>query len=137
MKALTAKKLQEAFVGKVCTILTSTVAKTNFQDQQFSDFFTAIIESVDEDGIFAKHHMTGCRNFYNWLHVVGILEEQVVQQGTPEYDQIMQEIKKAPAENQQSIVPVDPNASPYINPDLMSNLAKQAKEAQNKMLRKQ
>lgn len=137
MKALTVKKLQEAFTGKVCTILTSTVAKTSFQDQQFSDFFTAIVESVDEDGIFAKHHMTGCRNYYTWPHIVGILEEQVIQQDDPKYEQIMQEIKKAPVENQQSILPVDPNASPFVDPDLMASLARQAKEAQGKMLRKQ
>ena len=137
MKPLTHKKLQEAFVGKVCTILTSTIAKTNFQDQQFSDFFTAIIESIDEDGIFAKHHMTGCRNYYAWSHVIGILEEQVVQQDDPKYEEIMQEIKKAPVENQHTILPVDPNASPYVNPEMMASLARKAKEAQEKMLRKQ
>lgn len=137
MKALTVKKLQEAFVGKVCTILTSTVAKTDFQDQQFSDFFTAIVESLDEDGIFAKHHMTGCRNYYTWPHIIGVLEEQVIQQDDPKYEEIMQEIKKAPVERQQTIVPVDPNASPFVDPELMASLARQAKEAQGKMLRKQ
>jgi hypothetical protein len=137
MKALTVKKLQEAFVGKVCTILTSTVAKTDFQDQQFSDFFTAIIESLDEDGIFAKHHMTGCRNYYTWPHIIGVLEEQVIQQDDPKYEEIMQEIKKAPVERQQNIVPVDPNASLFVDPEMMASLARQAKEAQGKMLRKQ
>jgi hypothetical protein len=137
MKALTVKKLQEAFVGKVCTILTSTVAKTDFQDQQFSDFFTAIIESLDEDGIFAKHHMTGCRNYYTWPHIIGVLEEQVIQQDDPKYEEIMQEIKKAPVERQQNIVPVDPNASLFVDPEMMASLARQAKEVQGKMLRKQ
>jgi len=124
-------------VGKVCTILTSTVAKTDFQDQQFSDFFTAIIESLDEDGIFAKHHMTGCRNYYTWTHIIGVLEEQVIQQDDPKYEEIMQEIKKAPVERQQNIVPVDPNASLFVDPEMMASLARQAKEAQGKMLRKQ
>ena len=137
MKTLTVKKLQEAFVGKVCTILTSTVAKTDFQNQQFSDFFTAIIESLDEDGIFAKHHMTGCRNYYTWMHIVGILEEQVIRQDDPKYEEIMQEVKKAPVEHQQTIVPVDPNASRFVDHDLMASLAQQAKEASGKMLRKQ
>lgn len=140
MKPITVKKLQETFGGKVCTILTTTIAKTNFQDQQFSDFFTAIVETIDEDGIFAKHHMTGCKNFYTWNHVVGLLEEQVVTEDDPKYQQILQEVKKAPVENQRTILPVDPMAasnSPFIDPDLMANLAKQAKEAQGKMLRKQ
>lgn len=137
MKALTVKKLQDAFVGKVCTILTTTVAKTNFQDQQFSDFFTGIIEVIDEDGIFAKHLMTGCRNYYTWQHIVSVLEEQVVQQDNPEYENILKEVRKAPPENATSIVPVDPQASPFVDADLMAKLAAQAKEAQGKMLRKQ
>lgn len=136
MKSLTIKRLQETFVGKVCTILTSTVAKTNFQDQQFSDFFTAIVESLDEDGIFAKHHMTGCRNYYTWNHIVGILEEQVIQQDDPSYEKIMKEVKNAEQVQKQNILPVDSNASPFVDTEIMASLAKQAKETQEKMLRK-
>jgi hypothetical protein len=139
MKSLTIKKLQDAFVGRVCTILTTTIAKTNFQDTQFSDFFTGIIESLDEDGVFAKHHMTGCKNFYTWNHIVGLLEEQVIEETNPKYQEIIQEIKKTPSD-QQAIIPIDPNATnlnPYVDPDVMASLAKQAKEAQNKMIRKQ
>lgn len=134
-----AYKLNEMFKGKVCTILTTTIAKTNFQDQQFSDFFTGIIELIDEDGILTKHHMTGCINYYNWLHVVGILEEQVVTEDDPKYEEIMREIKNAPIENQKAIVPVDPNSlgSQFIDAETMASLASQAKEAQSKMLRKQ
>ena len=128
MKAITVKKLQDAFIGKFCTILTSTIAKTNFQDQQFSDFFTAIVEHIDEDGVFAKHHITGCKNFYSWSHIVGILEEQVISEDNPEYEKIIQEIKKAPVEAQQSILPVNTNSSPYVNADFMAGLAKQAQE---------
>lgn len=136
MKITTVKKLQDKFVGKVCTILTTTISKTNFQDQQFSDFFTAIIESIDEDGVFAKHYTTGCTNYYTWSHIVGILEEQVISQDDPKYEEIIKEVKKAPVENQRTILPVDPNASPYIDPDLMSIIAKQSQESQNTMLRK-
>jgi hypothetical protein len=132
MKSITIKKIQDAFVGKVCTILTSTIAKTNFQDQQFADFFTGIIQSVDEDGVFAKHHITGCSNYYNWNYVVGILEEQVIEQDDPEYENIVQQITKKTENN---IVSND--SSPFINPDIMSQIAKQAQEAQSKMIRKQ
>ena len=128
MKTLTIKRLQDNFVGKVCTILTTTIAKTNFQDTQFADFFTGIIESLDDDGIFAKHHITGCKNFYTWNHVVGLLEEQVIEESNPKFKEIMEEVKKTPAD-QQNIVSVDPqasNSSPYIDPDFMAKLAKKA-----------
>lgn len=130
MKTLTIKRLQENFVGKVCTILTTTIAKTNFHDTQFSDFFTGIIESLDDDGIFARHHMTGCKNFYTWNHVVGLLEEQVIEETNPKFQEIIEEIRKTPP-NQQAIVPVDPKASnsnPYIDPDFMANIIKKANE---------
>ena len=136
MKALTIKKLQEAFLGKACTVLTVSVSKRDFMDQQFSDFFTVIIESIDEDGIFAKHLMTGCRAFFSWPHIVSVLAEQTINQSDPQYETIMAEIKKAPPEQQLAIVPVNPNASPYVDPDLLRGLAKQAQEVQGKMLRK-
>ena len=132
MKITTARKLQELFVGKICTILTVRSAKQNFQDQQFSDFFTGIIETLDEDGIFAKHHLTGCMTFYSWPHVISILEEQVIQEDDPQYESIMEEIKKSP--EQPNVLPV--NQSPFVNPDTMASLSQQAKNIQNTMLRK-
>lgn len=133
MKPLTHKKLQD-FVGKVCSILTSSVAKPNFSDTQFSDFFVCIIEEISEDGIFAKHPMTGCMSFFTWPKVVGIFQEQVIDQTDPQYENILAEIKKAPPEQQANIVPVNPG-SPYVDPEVMADLAKQAQGMQ-KMLRK-
>ena len=124
-------RLKALFANKVCTILTTIVAKTNFEDQQFSDFFTGYIEDIDQYGIYAKHHITGCHNFYAWPHVVSILEEQVIQEDDPQYENILKEIQNKPVQN------VGPtNSSPFINPDSMASLAQQAKEVQNSMLGK-
>jgi len=137
MKLLTLKKLQE-FIGKVCSVLTSSVAKQNFTDVQFSDFFVGIIEDISEDGIFAKHPMTGCLCFYSWPHVVGIFQEQVITQTDPQYENILSEIKKSPPEQQVNIVPVNPMSenSPYVDADILANLAKQAEIMKQTMLRK-
>lgn len=140
MRMTTIKKLQEAFLGRVCTVLTSAAAKNNFMDQQFSDFFTGLIESIDEDGIFSRHPMTGCKNYYPWPHVICILEEQVVTADDPKYQEILEEIKKAPPENQAAIIPVDPQAqhnNPFVDAEMMARMAAQAKQANEKMLRKQ
>jgi hypothetical protein len=130
MKIVSIKKLQELFVGKVCTVLTTVVNKTNFQDQQFSDFFTGVIESIDEDGILAKHHLTGCYNFYNFQYVVGILEEQVIEENNPQYQEIVEDLKKTPVK---SVLPLDTGNSPFVDPDFLSKLVTQAN---SKMLRK-
>jgi len=129
MKNSTILKLRENFCGKVCTVLTKTIAKTNFQDKQFADFFTGIIESIDEDGIFAKHANTECMNFFPMQHVVGILEEQVILETDPAYEQIINEIKNPPAQPELNL---PKNDSQFINPDFMEILAQNARQAHKK-----
>lgn len=132
MKHTTIKKLQESFCGKICTILTKTIAKTNFQDQQFADFFTGLVESIDEDGIFTKHHITKCLNFYPMEQIIGILEEQVILESDPSYEEIMQEIKQIPQPQKEARVKIPENDSKFINPDFMTILAQNAKKSQEK-----
>lgn len=126
------KLLNEKFKGKICTILTQSINKSNFKDdRQFSDFFTVIIDSIDEHGIQAKHCITGCIGYYFLSHVVAILEEQVVSQDDPQYEDIIKEIKKDP-ENK---IVLPPNKVEFVNPDIMDQLSQKAQEV-TKMLRK-
>lgn len=132
MKLVNIKKLQDAFLGKVCTVLTGAVSKNNFLDQQFSDFFTGIIESIDEDGIFARHHLTGCLNFYNFNYVVGIFQEQVIEESDPKYQEIMEDLKNSPPNKKASVLPLDAEAASkqnmFIDPEMLAKLSAQAKE---------
>jgi hypothetical protein len=136
MKITSIKKMQETFVGKVCTVLTVGVGKNNFQDQQFADFFTGIVDSIDEDGIFTRHSLTGCKNFYAMNHIVGIMEEQVICEDNPEYQNIVNEVKNAPEQKKPMVLGVDPKASPYIDPVLLAQLSKQAQDFNKKMVGK-
>jgi hypothetical protein len=136
MKITSIKKLQEQFVGKVCTVLTTGIAKSDFADHQFADFFTGIVESIDEDGVFTRHHVTGCKNFYTMQCVVGIVEEQVIDENNPEYQNIVEEIKKNPPKNPNGIIEIDPNKSPFIDPVTLASLQKQAHDFNKKMIGK-
>lgn len=136
MKITTIKKLQEAFVGKVCTVLTSAVAKNNFSDQIFSDFFTGFIETIDEDGVLSKHVRTGCKTFYSWNSIVAIVEEQFISEDNPEYNEILEKVQKSPPEVQTNVIQLD-QQSQFVDPELMAKISAQAKENQSKMLRKQ
>ena len=136
MKITSVKRLQESFLNKVCTILTVGIGKNNFQDHQFADFFTGIVEAIDEDGIYTRHHVTGCKNFYAMEYVVGILEEQVIDENSPQYEKIVEKIKTNSNEQAPQVLGVDPNASPYINPATLAALSKQAQEFNKKMLAK-
>ena len=126
MTISTIKKLNEIFRGKICTVLTVGVNKNNFTDIQFSDFFTGFIEQIDDDGVWTKHHLTGCKNFYPMSQVVSILEEQVVQESDPQYEKLMEQVNKS------EVKPItqkyDPKNSPFVNPEMLAALAKQAQQ---------
>lgn len=117
MKINNIRKLQAQFTGKICTILTKPIAKNNFNDTQFADFFTGLIDFLDEDGIWTTHPTTGCKNFYNLFEIIGIIEEQVLYEDNPEHAEIIRQVK----ENKKT-------ESPYANIDLMNSLVNQTKE---------
>jgi hypothetical protein len=123
MKISTIKKMQEMFLGKICTVLTVTVSKTDFHDTQFADFFTGFMEWIDEDGIITRHHITGCKNFYPISSVVAIMEEQVIEESNPEYKNIISEIQKKP-QSKNSVVNFDTGPS-FVDPNMLAALAKQ------------
>ena len=124
MKLQTIKKLHEQFVGKICTVLTTGVSKSNFSDIQFADFFTGFIESIDEDGVWTRHHLSGCKNFYPMAFLVGIMEEQVVQEDDPEYGKLVEKIEKTPQESKPFVQEYDPNKSPFVDPEMLAAIAK-------------
>lgn len=118
MKNSNIKKLQMDFVGKICTILTAPIAKSTLLDAQFADYFTCLIDQLDEDGIWATHPTTGCKNFYSFQHIVGLIEEQVFYENNPEHAEIIRQAKE---------ISKKPTDSPYVNIDLMTDLVKQTK----------
>lgn len=145
MKALTIKKLQQNYVGKIATVLTIGIGKT-LTDQQFADFFTGRVDAIDEDGIYTTHALTGCKNFFAFPHVIGILEEQVITEDNPEYHNLVEEVKKKQEKRQAQQVPPNlyitepppgapPPPSQYAEIDVMADLARQAKEIEDKLRR--
>lgn len=119
MNASGIKKLQH-FVGKICTVITNNINKNDFSLEQFCNIFTCMIDSIDSDGISGIHPLTKCRNFFFLDKVVAIVEEQTIKEDHPEYKEILQEVKKSPLANN----------SPFIDPEIMANLANQAKMLQ-------
>jgi len=119
MKITTIKKMQSTFVGKICTILSRPIAKSDLSDQQFSDFFTGVVDEVDDDGIFTTHTITGCKNFYRMQDIVGVIEEQVLDEDNTEHKKIINDIKekKEKIHNDETI---DPS---LINIDELTELA--------------
>lgn len=93
MKISTIKKLSNLFAGKVVTIITLGTNKPNIPDAQFSDFYTGVLEEMDEDGIILTHLITACKSFFALSGVVAIMEEQVLDENNPENKEEIQKIK--------------------------------------------
>ena len=120
MKLTTIKKMNEIFAGKICTILTLSTnknsTKCSYTEQQFTDFFTGIVESVDEDGIFVSHALTHCKSWFPLANIVGILEEQTIDDSDPRYEELTQNSQP------ENCPIIEKNDSPYIDPDMLSSL---------------
>ena len=84
MKISTIKKLNNLFLGKVVTLITLGTNKPNIIDSQFSDFYTGVLEELDEDGVILTHLFTGCKSFFATNSIVAFLQEQVLDENNPE-----------------------------------------------------
>jgi len=127
MKITTIKKLQQKFVGRICTILTNTVAKKDFSDQQFADFFTGVIDEIDDDGVFTTHVLTGCKNFYFFSQIIGIVEEQVLDENNPEHAKIIEKVKD---KGQNSAKNIKTSDEPFIDIEDLANLSANLQKGQ-------
>jgi|SRR5215831_2388589 len=112
------------FVGKACTIFTHPVNR-NFNEKQLQDYFIGMVESVDARGIWTKHPLTGCKNYYPMEGIIAICEEQVVHD-----PKILEKYKEARKEvDAKGVKPGDPV---YIDHEMMAQLSQQAKALSQK-----
>jgi hypothetical protein len=94
MKISTIKKLNNLFLGKVVTLITLGTNKPNIIDSQFSDFYTGVLEELDEDGVILTHLFTGCKSFFATNSIVAFLQEQVLDENNPENKIEIEKIKQ-------------------------------------------
>jgi hypothetical protein len=84
----------EYFIDKVVTVFTSKINKNFTNDDiglyQFSQYFVGKVIQVDSTGVWLYHQQTDKRSFFNLNWIVGICEEEVVDESHPS----VQEAKK-------------------------------------------
>jgi hypothetical protein len=120
------KEYLKYFVGKVCTITTIQI-NFRYNVEQMLDYFSGIIEEIDDHGILMHHPLTKCKNYILFPYVVSISEEQVLFEDNPEQKKIIDEYRK-----EKPITSAKRTLSPgatFINPTALAEIAKQAKEA--------
>lgn len=94
MKISTVKKLSNLFLGKVVTLITLGTNKPNIPDSQFSDFYTGVLEEIDEDGIILTHLLTACKSYFALNGIVAIMQEQVLDENDPDNKEEIKKIKE-------------------------------------------
>jgi hypothetical protein len=79
------KEYFKYFKGKACTITTVQV-NFRFKAEQMTDYFSGVIEQIDEHGIWLVHAITGLRSYILFPHIVSVTEEQILYEDNPEHD---------------------------------------------------
>lgn len=66
------------FVGKICTIITNKTAR-DYNDEQFANMFTGVIDEIDGMGIWIKMVPEFTRKAFFPVHsICGIIEEVII-----------------------------------------------------------
>lgn len=124
----TSNELQQ-FIGKVCSIFTRPINRNFREESESFIYFVGRIVSVSNQGILMEQvtntkSKTPLRSYYFLEDVVGIAEEQVLNEHDPQDAKIINSIKE---HIKQQIEPKPPT-SPYVDADSMMELSAQLKQ---------
>lgn len=125
------------FVGKPVTVLTHRVHR-DFQGEAVSmgnpkmyptnvlDLFLGIVEYVDEWGLMTIHPQSKLKSFFPHHNIVGIVEEQVIED--PELAKKIREQQQQKIKAIQNEPPKTSSTSGFIDPEKLKLQAEEAKK---------
>lgn len=123
------KEYFQYFKGKPVTITTVQI-NFRFKEEAMADYFSGIVEIVDEMGIWLLHGVTHTRTFILYPHIVSVTEEQMLYEDNPEHAKIIEEYRKEkPLTAAKRTVVPQVQTSPFVNPAALAEIAKKAKQA--------
>lgn len=115
------------FIGKFCTVSTLQI-NFRFKEEQMFDYFSGILEEVDEHGLLLRHATTRCLNYIFMQHVVSVSEEQVLYEDNPEDAEAIKEYReKKPQAAARTVLPAQ-NIS-FLKPEALADLAEKARQS--------
>lgn len=83
----------EYFMGKVCTIITSSTNLPLKDPLEACQYFTGQVVQIDESYIWVKHLNTGRMGCFI-QPVIGIVEEQTIQKDDPSIGELKNQVTK-------------------------------------------
>jgi hypothetical protein len=126
------KEYFKYFVGKAVTITTVQI-NFRFKEEAMADYFSGILEIIDEKGLWLLHLATKSRTFILYSYVVSITEEQMLFEDNPVDAKIIEEYRKEkPLTAAKHVIPPKfVQETSFVNPAALAEIAKKAKQAFN------
>jgi len=125
------KEYFKYFVGKAVTVTTVQI-NFRFKEEAMADYFTGILEIIDEKGMWLLHPITKSRTFILYTYVVSVTEEQMLFEDNPEHAKIIEEYRqeKPLTAAKRAVTPTPQLKEPsFVNPAALAEMAKKAQQA--------
>jgi hypothetical protein len=121
------KEYFKYFVGKAVTITTVQI-NFRFKEEAMADYFSGILEIVDDKGLWLLHPITKTRTFILHPYIVSVSEEQMLFEDNPEHAKIIEEYRQTKPLTAAKRA-VAPTKEPFVNPAALAEMAKKAQQA--------
>ncbi len=123
------KEYFKYFMGKAVTVTTVQI-NFRFKEEAMADYFTGILEILDEKGMWLLHPITHSRTFILYPHIVSVTEEQILYENNPDDAKIIEEYRKTkPLTAAKRAIMPQPQNEGFVNPAALAEMAKKAKQA--------
>lgn len=119
------------FKGKVCSIFTRPTNR-NFREEnpktymeQNVMYFVAVIEDVEDDGIFVTQVQTGLKSYFFLENLVGICEEEVLDPSNEKDAKVISAVKEKDKEIREMMAKYEKEDNQgFLNIDQLAALTK-------------
>lgn len=112
MKMSVLKQLQY-FVGKVCSIVTTSMNRS-FDEKISREHFVVLVQEIDDGGLWGTHpYNSDLVSFFNLDHVISIHQEEVIDPNNPEHAEMIREFEQKTGKK----VEGDLKNSPKLQPE--------------------
>jgi len=119
------------FRGKVCSIFTNPTNR-NFKDEnpktyleQNIMYFVAVVDEIDEYGIFVTQIQNGLKSYFFLNNLIGICEEQVLDPSDEKDAKVINAVKEKDKEIREMMSKYESNETQgFLNIDQLAALTK-------------
>jgi len=124
-------KLKNIFLGKVCTIFTTTTNRDYKTEnpktypEPLYTYFVGAISDIDKGGIYTTQVTTGLSSFFTWDNIVGIAQEEVLHPENKKDAEVIDNIKSEYKEKLKTIPALKDGQ--YVDVENLDDISKQIK----------